>query len=224
MTQASSSATATGGDVLATHLVDTKEYPVVMVASIDGHIKGTKNTFTSIFKLADSTTTGQAVPLVFTANQVRMLGTIHHPATSTLRKTLKRIEVTIAATAATILVIQLVRITSAPVTTNGIAQAISHNPGPASDAVFFVNPTTLPNFTADFPLFMQEINLGANTALTTNFDVQPIVIFPPLGMPADDDLLEPVIRAGNLEGYGILLKSTAAVTIKAAARIIYTEE
>ena len=203
------------------------EYQAVVVCGSDGHIKGTKNTYVIGYKMTDATLTGQALSLAFTANQVRQVATIWHAAASTRRKTLKRVEVHLAATAATILGIQLVRITSAPATalaatTANIIPMVSDHI--ASDALAMCAPTTAGTAAADAALFVQEINLGANTAQTTNFDIQPIVIFPPLGMPADDDFYEPVIRAGVLEGYAVRMQSTAAVTIKATVRIIFTEE
>lgn len=227
MTQANAFATTgVSGEVIATHVPgDGKEYQVVVVAGSDGHIKGTKNTYVVNYKLADATTTGHALSIAFTANQVRQIATLHHLAASTRRKTIKRIELHIAATAATILSVQLVRITTAPATGNGVANIIPHvSDHVASDAVAFALPTTLGTAAADQPLFMQEFNLPANTVIPAPGTNQPIVLFPPSGQPADDDLFEPVIRAGVLEGYAIRLQSTAAVTIKATARIIFTEE
>ena len=42
MTQAASSATATGGDTIATHTIASKEYEVILLADISGHIVGSK--------------------------------------------------------------------------------------------------------------------------------------------------------------------------------------
>lgn len=225
MTQANSSETMTGGGAGATQSPgDGKEYPVVMIASADGHIKGTKQTYSAIYKIAD-VAGATALSVAFTANQERQIATLHHLATSARRKTIKRIELFLAATAATILNIELRRITAAPATGNPAITPTAHvSDHQASDAVALALPTTGGTYAANTPLFSQELNLGANTALTSNFDVQPIVIFPPLGMPADDDLFEPVIRAGVLEGYAVSLRSTAIATIKGTVRLIYTEE
>jgi hypothetical protein len=45
MTQAGGSATATGGDVIATHTINSKEHEVILPADISGHILGTKPLF-----------------------------------------------------------------------------------------------------------------------------------------------------------------------------------
>ncbi|MEJ7831329.1 MAG: hypothetical protein WKF79_00305 [Nocardioides sp.] len=221
-----STATGVNGDLIATSTNNGAEAQAVLVVGADGHIKGTKNTYVAIYKLAD-VAGATALSIAFTANQERQIATLRHAATSERRKTIKRIEFYISATAATILNIELRRITSAPTAGAG---SVAINPTPhvsdhvASDAVAIALPATAGLYAANTPLFAQEINLGANTAQTTGFSVQPIVIFPPTGMPADDDLFEPVIRALTLEGYAVSLRSTAIATIKGTVRIIYTEE
>lgn len=228
MTQASSTETVSSGGAMATHQPTIgsglPEYQAVVVCGSDGHIKGTKNTYAAIYKLADAAG-ATALSILFAANTERQVATLHHLATSTRRKTLKRVEFHISATAATILNIELRRITAAPATGNPAITPTAHiSDHIATDAVALCLPTTAGTYTANTPLFSQELNLGANTALTTDFDVQPIVLFPPTGHPSDDDLFEPVIRASVLEGYALSLRSTAAVTIKGTVRIIYTEE
>lgn len=42
MTQAGASATATGGDTIATHSINSKEHEVILLADISGHILGSK--------------------------------------------------------------------------------------------------------------------------------------------------------------------------------------
>lgn len=213
-----------GGGTGATHTVAAKEYPVVMVAGSDGHIKGTKNTYVAIYKLND-VAGATALSIAFTVNQERQIATLHHASTSTKRKTIKRVELYIAATAATILNIEFRRLSAAPATGNPAITPAPHiSDHIASDAISLCLPTTAGTYVANTPLYSQELNLGANTAQTTGFSVPPIVIFPPIGMPADDDLFEPVIREGVLEGYAVSLRSTAAATVKGTVRIIYTEE
>lgn len=226
MTQANASETPSSGGTIATHAPgDGKEYQVVLIAGSDGHIKGTKNTYSAVYKLADATTTGLALSIAFTANQYRQIATIFHPATATKRVTIKRVEFHFALTAATIINVELIRITSAPATGNPTITPVAHIADhPAAETTCLALPGTAGTYAANTPLFDQEFNLAAAAATNAPGLHQPIHIFPASGMPADDDLFEPVLRAGVAEGYAVALKSTAAVTIKGTARIIFTEE
>lgn len=225
MTTANSSELMSGGGSGATHNPGTPnvEYPVVMVAGSDGHIKGTKNTYAAVYKLADIAG-ATALSIAFTANQEKQIADLWHPNTSTRRKTLKRVEFHISATAATILNVELRRITTAPTGGITIVPTPMISDHPASDASAMAAPTANGTYAANTPIFSQEFNLAANAASALPGQNKPIVMYPPEGQPADDDLYEPVIRAGVTEGYAISLRSTAAVTIKGTVRIIFTEE
>lgn len=228
MTQANASATATGGDVLATHTAGGKEHPVVMIAGSDGHIKGTKDTYYAVNRLAVENAVS-ALTFTHVANTDKVYATLHHPATAAKRVTLKKVELFIAATAAGIWNLELRRITSAtlPATGNPAVTPLSANADastPAAEAICLALPTTAPSMLANQVFFSQEFNLGANTAQTTSFPADAISLFPPEGMPADDDWFELTIPAGVAGGYAIVGRCSAAVAIKFTVRWIFTEE
>lgn len=230
MTQANDSHIATvgaSGSTVATQLAGGKEHQVVCIAGSDGHIKGTKDTYYAVNKLATDAAVS-ALTFTHVANADKVYATLHHAATATKRVTLKKVELFIAATAAGILNLELRRITATtlPATGNPQITPISANADttPASEAICLSLPTTAPSMVANQPFFSQEFNLGANTAQTTSFPADAISLFPPEGMPADDDWYELTIPAGVAGGYAIVARNSAAVAIKFTVRWIFTEE
>lgn len=213
--------TGSSGTSVATQLAGGKELQVVVIAGDDGHLRGTKDSYAAVYRLA-AETAATALSAAFTANQNRQLATIHHAATATKTCTLRRVELYVAATAASVVSFDLVRITSAPATGNPAITSVAANPASgAAEVTCLALPTTAGTQAAG-QLFSQEMNLGANTALTATWPPDPIVLWPAEGTDAVDtqDLQ---MRPGVLEGYAVVGRSVAAVTLKYTARFIFTE-
>lgn len=226
MTQANDSVAVTPGTgaTVATHLVNSKEYQVVVLAGDDGHIKGSKDAYVATYKLATDAA-ASALSKAHTANSEFQYATIHHLATAVKTVKVRRIELYIAATAASVVEVVLRRLTAttAPATGNPAITPLATNTATAAaEATCLALPTTAGSFTAGAALFSQEINLGANTANTTTWPPDPVVLWPAEG-DGVDDVSDLVIRAGVQEGYAVAMRTVAAVTMKATARIIFTE-
>ena len=226
MTLANSSETMSGGGSGATHTTGGKEHPVVMIANTDGHILGSKDTYFAVNKLAVENAVS-ALTFAQVANTDKVWAVLYHTGSATRRVTLKKVEMFIAATAATILNVELRRTTNVtlPVTGNPAVTPVAADPASqVAESICLSLPTTPPSMLVNQPLFSQEFNLGANTAQTTSWPADAISLWPPEGMSAGDDWMEPVIRAGQTEGYAVVVRSTAAVSIKGTIRWIFTEE
>lgn len=228
MTQANDSILVTPGTgaTVATHLAASKEYQAIMEADSRGHIKGTLPLYVASYKLA---TDAAASALAFThvANTDKQYATIYHTAAATKTVRLRRVELFIAATAATILNVELryLNATTAPATGNPAITPRQVNPADAAaESTCLALPTTGGSFPAAVPLFTQEMNLGANTAQTTNFPIDPVSLWPGEGFGDFDTMQDLSMRGGVAEGYAISLRAVAAVALKATVRIIFTEE
>lgn len=214
---------ATGANV-AMHLVNGKEHQLLILAGEDGFIRGSKDSYVATYKLA---TDAAASALAFThvANTDKQYATIYHPATATKMVKIRRIELYLAASAASLVnfEVRYLNGVTAPATGNPVVTARATNPAaPVAEATCLCLPTTAGSFPAAQPLFSQEINLGANTANTTTWPPDPLVMWPAEG-DGIDDIEDLIMRNGVAEGYAISVRAVAAVALKATARIIFTE-
>lgn len=227
MAQANDSVIVTpgaSGAVVAAHLANAKEYQAVVIAGDDGHLKGTKDSYVANYKLA---TDAAASALAFThaANADKQYATIYHMLTSTKMVKVRRVELYLAATALSVVNFELryLNATTPPALGNPAVTPRPTNPAsPAAEAACLALPTTAGSFPAAVPIFSQEINLGANTALTTTFPPDPLVLWPAEG-DGVDDVQDLVMRPGVAEGYAVSIRAVAAVALKATVRIIFTE-
>lgn len=214
------------GTVFPTHLVGSNEYPVGMVADDDGHLKGSVPTYVAVYRLATEAAMS-ALSFTFVANTDKQWATIYHAAAATKTVKIRRVEFFIGATAAGVLNFELYRLTAAtaPATGNPAITPISTNTsnGAAAEATCLALPTTAGSKTATQTFFSQEINLGANTAQTTNFTIPPICLWPAPGLTEEE--MQPLeLRAGVAEGVAVTLRNSAAVVIKGTVRIVFTEQ
>lgn len=217
--------TAGTGTTIATHLAGGKEYQVVILASDDGHIKGSKDSYVAVYKLATDAG-ASALSFTHTANGEKQYATIYHAATATKTVKIRRVEMYLAATALSVVSVDLryLTATTAPATGNpAITPRSTHPASPVAEATCLALPTTAGSFTAGVSLFTQEMNLAANTAIATTFPTDPVALWPAEG-DSVDDVQDLIMRAGVAEGYAISVRAVAAVALKATARIIFTEQ
>lgn len=227
MSFANASATSGDGSVVATHLANAKEHAVQMMAEPSGHLMGTLDTYVAIFKLATDVA-ASALSSAQGANADKMWASLFHTAASTKTVRVRKIDFFLSAPAASVASIDLRRLTAttAPATGNPAITPVAVNTSSAAaEAAALSLPTTAGSFTAGVSLFSQELNLGANTALTTTYPILPIALWPPTGMgQMTEDLGDLALRAGIAEGIAVTLRTVAAVTIKGIVRMVFTEE
>lgn len=212
------------GPLVATHLIGGKEYQVLLLAGDDGHIKGSKDSYVAVYKLATDAAVS-ALAFTHVANTDKQYATIYHGAAAVKLVKIRRIELYLAASAASIVSFDLRRLTAttAPATGNPAITPVATNPASAAaEATCLALPTTAGSFTAGASLFTQEINLGANTASTTTWPPDPIVLWPAEG-DSMDDVQDLVIRNGVAEGYAVSVRAVGAIALKAVVRILFTE-
>jgi hypothetical protein len=161
----------------------------------------------------------------FTANTRKQYATIHHAAASTRTVRLQRVQVVIVANtvAAANLSVDLIRITTAPVTG---APAITPAPTDGSDVVAEATCLALPGTAATEaggPLGTGQWALGITGALPTT---NPPPTIPPydLWLAGGDDMKAPTIRAGVLEGFAVTIDADSASTVAAFVVVEFTEE
>ncbi len=196
-----------------------------MLASDDGHIKGSKDSYVATFKLATDSAIS-ALAFTHVANTDKQYATIYHAAAATKTVKIRRVELYLAAVAASIVNFELRYLngSTAPATGNPAITPRATTPASAAaEATCLALPTTAGSFPAAVPLFSQEINLGANTALTTTWPPDPLVLWPAEG-DGVDDVSDLVMRAGVAEGYAVSVRAVGAVALKATVRIIFTEQ
>jgi len=217
--------TAGAGTTIATHLAAAKEHQVIVVADDAGHLLGTLDAYVASYRLATEVAVA-ALSFAFAANTEKQWATIYHTAAATKTVRVRRVELYLAATAATILNVELRRLTAttAPATGAPVITPIAVNPASAAaEATCLALPTTAGSTIANQAFFTQELNLGANTAQTTSFPADPITLWPYEG--GDDNVMPDLrMRAGVAEGYAVSLRSSAIATIKGTIRIVFTEQ
>lgn len=170
-----------------------------------------------------------ALSNAFGAAGRKQFATIHHAATATKLVKLRHAFVYLeSSSAAGIIMLELIRITSAPATGN---PAITPLPRLASDAAAEVTVLGLPTTAATetgTPVGQLEYNLGITGAASTGNPpppLQPIdLLSPASGYAPDFDIRLPSIRAGTLEGYAVTADASAAITVKGYVHFTFTEE
>jgi hypothetical protein len=160
-----------------------------------------------------------------TANTRKQVATIHHAATATKTVRIRRAMFCIYAnTVAGEANIDLVRITTAPATGNpAITPGVLDSSDVAAEATCLALPTTAATEAA--LIGSQYVSLGATGAAATT-NPPPIGQWMDLYQPApdDDEMKQPTIRAGVLEGWAIVLDHTATSPVSMGAWIEFTEE
>lgn len=182
-------------------------------------------TYTAVYRLAARP---YALSNAFAAAGRKQFATIHHTAAATKTVKIKRVEVAIESdSAASIIVADLVRITTAPATGNPAITPSAQNPGDAAaEAVCLALPTTAA--TEAGLQSMQEWDLGITGAGST--------VMPPPGLnwytlwpqtqgaPEAAEDKWPTMRAATLEGYAVTIDDNAITTVKGFVVIEFTEE
>jgi hypothetical protein len=166
-----------------------------------------------------------ALSNVFAAAGRKQYATIFHASSPV--KTVRLIKVLVslkAASAAAIVVAELIRITAAPATGNpAIVPVLSQQGDANAEATCLALPTTA-GTEAGLPYAQIEWNLGVTGAAS--------VVNPP---PAENwytlwewdglgDYKCPIMRASSTEGYAVTIDCNAAATITGNVLIVFTEE
>jgi hypothetical protein len=171
-------------------------------------------------------------PLLFAigAAATKQYATIYHGAGAT--KTVRIQSITFqlhAASAATVLVIKIVRLsaTTAPATGNPTINGVATNPAISitPEATLLALPTT-PGSVTGAPLSTRVYNIGVTGAANTLNPPSPmevISLWPPLNAHTLD-ITDPIIRPGNAEGWAVSIVSSNASTVQAAVQMVFTEE
>lgn len=169
-----------------------------------------------------------AISKLFTAGSRFQFATIHHAVGGTKTVKLRHVWITIeSASAAGIIVVDLMRITAAPATGNPAITPSPANPGDAAaEATCLTLPTTagtegaLQTFT--------EYNLGA-TGTGSLLNPPPDLVWRDLltgasGFDVDNESKLQTIRASTLEGFAVTLDVSTAITVKGYVIMEFTEE
>lgn len=164
---------------------------------------------------------------VLVANTRNQYATIHHAATATKTVRLRRVWVQIRdTTVAGNLIVDLVRITTAPATGNPvITPALADNSDSAAEVTCLALPTTA-GTEAAAPYSQQYWNLGitGGAASTQPVPVNPWIDLLAATPGADDESKLPTIRAGVLEGWAVVFDVNQAMTITGYIMTEFTEE
>lgn len=222
--QPGSSAQAVNGDLIGTLTTGGVEIPAAVLVEPSGHMHGSLDCYSAVFQLAPRNAVA-ALSKALVINTDTVLASIYHAAAAAKTARIRSIELFIAATAAAILQADLVYVTAvtAPAAGNPAITPRKINPAsPVAEAACLALPTTGGSIQTPDIVFGQEINLGANAARTDLSMPAPAMLWPPQGVSIPVPGL--VMRAGVAEGYAIVLRAATAVTIKAIARILFTEE
>lgn len=179
-----------------------------------------KNTYVATYKL---TTRPYALSHTFTANTRKQFATIHHLASATKTVKIRRIELLIKSCSGTSTILaDVVRINSAPATGNpAITPSSDVVTNPVAETVCLSLPTTAGTEGAAFGSV--EFVLGNTGGAPT---VNPPAVPNAITLFADsaNEGQALTLLAGQLDGIAVVLDSSAAVTITAIVRIIFTEE
>jgi hypothetical protein len=187
----------------------------------------TINTFTALYRLALAAASS-GLSFLTVANTDKQIATIFHAGTATKTCRIRRVWVEIISnSAASEVQLELRRLTSAttPATGNPAITPINRNPGGAAvEATCLALPTTAgTDFNANAPIASRILNLGISSAQTAPpLLPSTVVLFDEAS--ADDEEEAPTMRAANAEGYAVVLRATAATTIKFIVRMVFTEE
>lgn len=190
-------------------------------------VKRPQVTYTSVYQLAATTSVALSATLSASAKQY---ATIYHANTAVKNVRLRKVAVYVEdASVATKLALQLQRLTSttAPATGNPAITPTAHNPAAAAaESTCLALPTTAGSTggTGVGLISAVELNLGIGTTGTTVPNpVSPEIVLYDDSQGGD---LEPLtIRAGNAEGYAVVLAGSGTNTVVlATVKITFTEE
>jgi hypothetical protein len=189
---------------------------------------GIRSTYTANYRL-----TARPYALLFAigANTVKQYATIYHTAGSTKTVRIKKVALWVKNNSvAAVLMTELRRLSSAtaPATGNPVITPSPHLPGfTAAEATCLALPTTAGSEAAAAQGWgTQELSLGVTGAASVINPPQMlhalrIVLWDSLAEGEAEDL---IMRAGNAEGYAVMIDSSAASTVTATVEIIFTEE
>ncbi len=178
-----------------------------------------KNTYVATFKLA---TRPYSLSNLFTVNSRKQYATIHHLATSTKKIKIRRIELLIKSCNGTSTILaDVVRISTAPTGGTAIVASPDALTNPIAEAICLALPTVAGVEGAAFGSV--EFVLGNTGAAPT---VNPPAVPNAITLFADtaNEGQALTLGAGLLQGVAVVLDSSAAVTITAIVRVIFTEE
>jgi hypothetical protein len=182
-------------------------------------------TYQAVYRLA-----ARPYPLshIFGAAGRYQYATIWHTVSSTKTVKIRHAVVSIEnSSAANDAVVDLVRITTAPVTGNpAVTPTLSNSGDGAAEALCLALPTTQSTEAGVFGT--QEYPLGVTGANST-LNPPPALIFQDLINPGsasekDAESELPTMRAGVAEGWAVTVDTTAAVTLTGIVIITFTEE
>ena len=183
-------------------------------------------TYHSVYRLAARP---YALSFAIGAGARKQFATIHHAATAIKRVRLRHVWVAVqGSTVASILHAELRQINSAPATGNPvITPKVASADIVAAEVTCLALPTTAGTELGG-PFADCQWNLGVTAAGSVVNPPPPIVwrdLLRPGGEgPPDHEAEQPVIRAGNLDGWAVTFDSSAATTITAYVTIEFTEE
>lgn len=186
-----------------------------------------RESYSAAFRIAETTTRLELQPTTV-ANTTKQLATLHHAASATKEVRLQRAEISVTNfSAATQATFELRRITSAPATPAPAITPAAHNQAAAAtECIAGAIPGTGGTDAApNSPYGGVTLDFGITTTGSTANPVPlttTIVLW--ASMVEDDEVLPPIMRAGVLEGYAIVVRSVAAVTFRCTALMRWTEE
>jgi hypothetical protein len=178
-------------------------------------------TFSAIYRLASRP---YALSATFGAAGRTQLATIHHAANATKTVKIRLVEVAIeSSSAAAIVELDLVRITTAPATGN---PAITPTPYDPADAAAEVTCLALPTTggTEGALYASEEWNLGITGAASTAAPPPPLTYQTIYQYPEGGEQKAATIRAATLEGFAVVADASAATTLKGFVIVTFTEE
>lgn len=170
-----------------------------------------------------------ALSNAFGAAGRKQFATIHHAAAALKLVKLRHVWIALeSASAAAIVMADLVRITTAPATGNPAITPAPRSAGDAAaEATCLALPTTAATEDANV-LATQEWNLGITGAGSTANPPPGLTYYdlldPGAVLAPDDKGRLPEIRPGVLEGWAVTLDASALATVKALVVIEFTEE
>lgn len=182
-------------------------------------------TYSATYRAAAVNAVG-GLTFTHTANTDKQYATLHHAASATKLIRIHRIAVVIAAhSVAGQLDIDVRRITTAPATGNPAITPKAHNfANPATEAVALALPGTAGTVDDNATSYSAtQLNLGViagATSVNSNDGMMELLNQGDLGDSAQSIELRP----GVLEGIAVILRDTAAATVRGYVRIVYTEE
>lgn len=180
-------------------------------------------TYRSVFR---ATARPYLLSNTFLANTRKQFATIHHAAASTKTARLSRVQICIFDNSASAnVVVDLVRITTAPVTGNpAVTPSKMASGNGAVDSTCLALPGTAGTEEAQV-ISTLNYSLGVTGAAST-VNPPPALTWYDLYGPVDgdDESKQPTIRAGVLEGWAVTVDSNGATTIRALIAMEFTEE